>query len=73
MALNITGIPRVFKFESGSDTIELVDPNPDFSPDEVMSLYANQYPALTTSTVRGMEIIEDRAVYEFVTTVGVKG
>ncbi len=73
MALLVTEIPRVFKFQSDEDTIELIDPNPDYSPDEVMSLYAHQYPALTTSTVKGMEIIDDRAVYEFVTTVGTKG
>ena len=73
MALQITGIPRVFKFENGSETIELIDPNPDFLPDEVMTFFANQYPVLTTSTIKGMEIIEDKAVYEFVTTIGVKG
>lgn len=73
MAFNVTGIPRVFQFELNSETIELTDPNPDFSPEEVMSLYANQYPILTTSTVKGMDIIDDKAVYEFVTTIGVKG
>lgn len=73
MTLIVTGIPRVFKFELNSETIELTDPNPDFSPDEVMTLYANQYPILTTSTIKGMEIVEDKAVYEFVTTIGTKG
>ena len=73
MALTVTGILRVFKFESNSETIELIDPNPDYSPEEVMSLYANQYPELTTSTVKGMVIVEDKAVYEFVTTIGTKG
>ena len=51
----------------------LADPNISFSPDEVMNFYSNTYPELTTSTVHGPEIDDDKAVYEFKTTVGTKG
>lgn len=52
---------------------ELTDPNPQLSPDEVMAYYSNQYPELTTANVFGPTIKNDRAVYEFKTTVGTKG
>ncbi len=73
MALHITGIPRVFRFKQNNDTITLQDPDSNYSPEEVMSLYAHQYPELTTATVKGLGIQEDKARYEFVTTIGTKG
>ena len=69
MALNATKFPRVFKMKNAT----LPDPNPAFSPDEVMVFYSNQYPELTTSNVFGPKIENDQAVYEFRTTVGTKG
>ena len=49
------------------------DPNVNMSPAEVMDFYSMNYPELTTATVHGPEIEDDRAVYEFKTTIGVKG
>ena len=69
MALNVTGMKRVFKFGSR----ELEDPNKNMSPDEVMQFYSATYPELTTSTVHGPKMEGDKAVYEFKTTVGTKG
>ena len=69
MALSITGIKRVFKHNG----LELSDPNPDMTPDEVMNHYSNMYPELTTSNVHGPNMEGDKAVYEFKTTVGTKG
>lgn len=69
MALNTTRFPRVFKHKG----IELPDPNPALSPEEVMGYYSNQYPELTTSNVFGPKIVSDKAEYEFKTTVGTKG
>lgn len=69
MALNTTKYPRVFKLKNQT----LADPNPSLSPDEVMAFYSNQYPELTTSNVFGPKIENDKAVYEFKTTVGTKG
>lgn len=69
MALNTTKFPRVFKIK---DNV-LTDPNPMLSPEEVMAYYSNHYPELTTSNVFGPKIENDRAVYEFKTTVGTKG
>ncbi len=43
------------------------------SPEEVMAYYSNQHPELTTSNVFGPKIENDKAVYEFKTTIGTKG
>lgn len=69
MALNVTGMKRVFKFGRR----ELEDPNKNMSPDEVMQFYSATYPELTTSNVHGPKMDGDKAVYEFKTTVGTKG
>ena len=39
----------------------------------LMSYYSNFYPELTTATVHGPVIKNDKAVYEFKTTIGTKG
>lgn len=69
MALNTSKFLRVFKKKDET----LPDPNPMLSPEEVMAYYSNQYPELTTSNVFGPKIENDKAVYEFKTTVGTKG
>ncbi|MDR1221821.1 MAG: PRTRC system protein C [Tannerella sp.] len=73
MALVVNGIERSFTFKKGNETITLSDPNLSDTPDAVMSYYANLYPELTTASVHGPEIREDRVVYEFKTTIGTKG
>lgn len=73
MALVVNGIERSFTFKKGNETIKLSDPNPAESPEAVMSYYSNLYPDLTTATVHGPQIREDKAVYEFKTTIGTKG
>ncbi|WP_028896237.1 PRTRC system protein C [Prevotella sp. HUN102] len=73
MALEIKGMKRTFKFRKGSENITLKDPDGSYSPDMVMSYYANIYPELTTATVHGPSISDDKAEYEFKTTIGVKG
>lgn len=69
MALEITGMTRSFTFKKGSGMVTLDDPNPSDSPEMVMNYYSNFYPELTTATV----LKDDKAVYEFKTTVGTKG
>lgn len=69
MALDITGLKRVFKY--GNQTLN--DPDRSMSPEEVMSFYAGTYPELTTSNVHGPRLSERVAVYEFKTTIGTKG
>ena len=73
MALDIKGIKRVFKLKKGNSTLVLEDPDSRMSLTEVTDFYSMNYPELTTATVHGPEIGDDRAVYEFKTTIGVKG
>lgn len=73
MALQIKGMSRTFKFKKGTEYVTLQDPDPDLSPDMVMSYYSNFYPGLTTATVHGPVIRDDRTEYEFKTTIGTKG
>jgi len=73
MSLSITSLERVFTFKNGSAEITLQDPNPAMQPDEVMDFFSHTYPELTTATVHGPEIDNDRIVYRFKTTIGTKG
>ncbi len=73
MPLVINGMERSFTFKKGNETITLSDINPAEAPEIVMSYYSNMYPELTTASVHGPEIKEDKAVYEFKTTIGTKG
>jgi len=73
MALEIKGMTRSFRFKKGTEYITLHDPDPNISPDMVMSYYSNMYPELTTATVHGPVIREDVTEYEFKTTIGTKG
>lgn len=73
MALQITGLDRKFRFKQNSTEIVLTDPDPARTPEQVMMLYSNQYPELTTATVHGPVFEDDAAVYEFKTTIGTKG
>ena len=73
MALQIKGMSRTFKFKKGTEYVTLQDTEPNLSPDMVMSYYSNFYPELTTATVHGPVIRDDRTMYEFKTTIGTKG
>ncbi|MDP3561736.1 MAG: PRTRC system protein C [Legionellaceae bacterium] len=73
MALIITNIEREFKMKKSGNPTTLADPNPALTPEEVLSFYSNAHPELTTATVAPMKMENDKAVFEFVTTVGTKG
>ena len=73
MALEIKGMTRSFTFKKGNGMVTLDDPNTSDSPEMVMNYYSNFYPELTTATVHGPVIKEDKAVYEFKTTIGTNG
>ena len=67
MALEIKGLQRIFKFRKDSKELVLSDLNSSLSVNEVMDFYSMTYP------VHGPEWEEDKAVYRFKTTIGVKG
>ncbi len=53
--------------------MELVDPNPSMTPEQVKGLHAIDHPELTTATVTGPEKSGEDQVYKFVRAVGAKG
>ena len=73
MALDIKGLKRVFILKKGNGTRTLEDPDSRMSLSEVTDFYSINYPELTTATLHGPELEEDRAVYRFKTTIGTKG
>ena len=73
MALDIKGLKRVFILKKGNGTLTLEDPDSRMSLSEVTDFYSINYPELTTATLHGPELEEDRAVYRFTTTIGTKG
>ena len=64
---------RVFILKKENDTLTLEDPDSRMSLSEVTDFYSMNYPELTTATLHGPELEEDRAVYRFKTTIGTKG
>ena len=69
MAVDVTVPEREFKLGD----LVLPDPGTHMTPQEVMKFYSGQYPELTNSNCSGPEIAEDKAVYTFSKSVGVKG
>ena len=52
---------------------ELVDINPNLSPEAVAKHYSNEIPELANATVTGPTIKDGRAIYDLTTKVGTKG
>lgn len=69
MTIQLTNVTRAFVFNG----VNLNDPGPDFSPDEVRDIYSAQYPDLVTAVVGEPAIEGDTATYTFVRNVGTKG
>lgn len=75
MALQVTAAKRKFilKKDKKKDNVELTDPHPDMSLQEVVSHYSRQYPELSTANIDGPTMEGDTAVYTFTSVIGTKG
>lgn len=69
MAIEITQLKRQFEFNG----VQLPDPGPEFSPEEVRDVYSAQYPDLTTAVIDGPNQHADYVEYKFIRNVGTKG
>ena len=67
--MTVTPAVRIFSYSG----LNLPDPNPRFSPEEVKASYAAQYPELATAAINGPEAVGDKLRYEFVRAIGAKG
>ena len=73
MALQISSLPRIFKFKHKNSVIMLDDPNPKFTASAVLNFYSNTYPELTTASIQGPVFESDSILYEFCSVMGTKG
>lgn len=71
--LEATQLPRVFMFESGTQSIPLDDPNPNWDAKQVRNFYANTYPHLAVAPIIGPKIEKDSIIYNFKSVFGTKG
>lgn len=69
MSLEAKTLKRVFKYGK----LTLSDPDPIMEPKDVMQFYSGQYPELTNASLEGPSIENDKIMFEFGKTVGVKG
>ena len=69
MTIQVQTITRTFSFNG----VNLPDPGPDFTPEEVKDVYVNMYPDLSTAVLQDPEIAGDTVAYKFVRNVGTKG
>jgi len=66
-------LEREFIIEEGSRNIPLTDPHSAWSVERVLDFYAPNYPILTTATIKGPEILNDKLRFVFQSTIGTKG
>ena len=69
MLIKVQTLTRTFSFNG----VDLADPGPDFTPEEVKDVYVNMYPDLSTAVLQEPEINGDQVEYKFVRNVGTKG
>ena len=67
--MDIIQIQRVFSFNG----MELDDPNPALSEEDVKDFYAGLYPSLNNAYVKSAEPQGDKVVISFVANTGTKG
>jgi PRTRC genetic system protein C len=69
--VEIKQMKRVFDFNGK----KLPDPNPKWTPDQVINFYSNTYPELTTATVDNGEtdLKKGTITYTISKTLGTKG
>lgn len=67
--LKVQSLTRVFTYNG----VQLPDPNPELSVEEVRDMYVATYPELATAAVEGPSPVNDKMQYTFTRAVGVKG
>jgi PRTRC genetic system protein C len=62
-------LERVFEFNG----LRLPEVSPKLSPEEIRTLYSQQYPDIATAAITGPEAVGDKLVYRFTRAIGTKG
>ena len=69
MEFEVIKLTRTFTYNG----VNLPDPGPDFTPQDVQEMYVNMYPDLSTAVLGQPEYAGDKVNYKFVRNVGTKG
>lgn len=74
MALTVEKLKREFEFKnSNGKVIKLTDPSPQMRAEEVVKFYSGTYPELTTATISGPKLEDNRQIFTIKTQAGTKG
>lgn len=73
MALQVSVQKRQFVIKKSGKDITLPDPHPSMTIPEVVNFYKPKYPEISTASMEGPKMEENRAVYSFKTVLGTKG
>jgi PRTRC genetic system protein C len=73
MAIQVTQLERVFTFKKDGKEMQLKDPNPELTAQEVLKFYSGTYPELTNAMVEGPVVKNDKATYSMKTQAGKLG
>ena len=53
--------------------LQLADPNPSLTPEQVRDVYSSSYPEITTAAIEGPAAIDGTLRYKFTRAIGTKG
>jgi|HubBroStandDraft_4_1064222.scaffolds.fasta_scaffold1086861_1 PRTRC genetic system protein C len=65
--MKVEALEREFRYNDG---LRLPDPNPKLAVEEVIKLYRNTYPEITTAAIEGPEVIGNKLVYRLTRAIG---
>ncbi len=71
--MKVETLERIFIMNDGKIDIELPDPNPTYTPEQVLDHYSLQYPKLTNAVAIPDKEKDGKYVYKIKDTVGTKG
>ena len=68
--MKVETLEREFRYTGG---LHLPDLDPKLAVEEVINLYSNTYPEITTAAIEGPEVIGNKLVYRLTRAIGTKG
>lgn len=69
MPIQTRVLPRGFSYMG----LQLPDPDPALTPEQVRDALSAQYPEITTAVIEGPDASGDKLVYKFTRAIGTKG
>ena len=73
MALEVTKLKRKFSLNKNGKVVDLSDPNPTMTAEEVIKFHSGTHPELTNGVLEGPKVVGDTATYIVSTQAGKLG